>query len=97
MIHGECVFSQHKFVVAVFYFYVRAIRDKQAKITRTKWWKLNGENAEVFKERAIKEDTWKVEDDANNVWDKMTTCICKVASEVCGATIGSGGEVKDTW
>jgi hypothetical protein len=51
----------------------------------------------VFKERAIKEDTWKVEDDANNVWDKMTTCICKVASEVCGATIGSGGEVKDTW
>jgi hypothetical protein len=45
MIHGECVVSQHKFVVAVFYFYVRAIRDKQAKIARTKWWKLNGENA----------------------------------------------------
>jgi hypothetical protein len=56
VIHGECVASQHKLVVEVFRFYVRARRDKQAKIARTKWWKLKGEKAEVFMERTIKED-----------------------------------------
>jgi hypothetical protein len=28
--------------------------DKQAKITRTKWWKLKEETSKVFKERTIK-------------------------------------------
>jgi hypothetical protein len=37
MIRGECVVSQHKFVVAVFRFQLRDRRDKQAKIVRTKW------------------------------------------------------------
>ena len=31
------------------------------------------------------------------MWEKMTTNIRKVASEVCGVTKGSGGEAKDTW
>ena len=39
----------------------------------------------------------KEEDDINNMWEKMSTNIRKVASEVCGVTKGSGGEAKDTW
>ena len=31
------------------------------------------------------------------MWEKMTTNIQKVASEVCGVTKGSGDEAKDTW
>ena len=97
VIPGECVVSQHKLLVADFRFQVRARRDKQAKIERTKWWKLKGETSEVFRERVIKEGSWKEEDDINNMWDKMATNIRKVASEVCGVTKGSGGEAKDTW
>ena len=74
-----------------------ACRDKQAKIKRTKWWKLKGETSEVFRERVIKEGSWKQEEDINNMWEKMATNIRKMASEVCGVTKGSGGEAKDTW
>ena len=34
---------------------MRARRDKQAKIERTKWWKLKEKTSEVFRERVIKE------------------------------------------
>jgi hypothetical protein len=37
VIPGECVVSQHKLLVADFRFQVRARKDKQAKIERTKW------------------------------------------------------------
>jgi hypothetical protein len=36
------------------------------------------------------------EDEANNMWEKITTYNQKVASKVCGATKGSRGEAKDT-
>jgi hypothetical protein len=42
------------------------------------------------------EGAWSEEEDANNMWVKMATCI-KVASEVFGVTKGSSGESKDTW
>jgi hypothetical protein len=91
----ECVVSQHKLVVMVFHFQLCAYSDK-AKIVRTKWWKLKEEKAKVFKEKTIKEDTWK-EEDETNMWEKITTCIRKVASEIHGATKGSRSEGKDTW
>jgi len=53
--------------------------------------------SEVFRERVIKDDSWKEKDDINNVWEKMATNIRKVSSEVCGVTKESGGEAKDTW
>ena len=70
--------------MADFHFQVRVRRDKQAKIQRIKWWKVKGETSEVFRERVIKEGSWKEEDDINNMWEKMATNIRKVASEVCG-------------
>ena len=56
VIPGECVVSQHELLVADFRFQMRARRSKQAKIARTKWWKLKGEMAEVFKGRVIVEE-----------------------------------------
>jgi hypothetical protein len=38
-----------------------------------------------------------LEEDANNMWEKMVTFIWKVALNVCGATKGSEGEAKGTW
>ena len=77
MIPGECVVSQHKLLVANFRFQVHARRDKQAKIETKKWWKLKGETLEVFRERVIKEGSWKEEEDINNMWEKMATNIRK--------------------
>ena len=82
--------------MADFRFQVRARKDKQAKIERIKWWKLKGGTSEVFRERVIKEGSWKEEEDINNIREKMATNIRKVASEVCGVTKGNGGEAKDT-
>ena len=50
----------------------------------------------VFKEKVIEEGPWKDEGDAN-MWEKMATCVRKVASEVLGVTNGSGCDSKDTW
>ena len=97
VIPGECVVSQHKLLVADFRFQVHARRDKQAKIKRTKWWKLKRETSKVFRKNVIKEGFWKKEEDINNMWEKMAINIRKVASEVCGVTKESGGEAKDTW
>jgi hypothetical protein len=91
------VVSQHKLVVVDFRFLVRACRVKQAKIARTKWWKLEREASKVFKERVIEEDPWKDEGDANNMWEKMATCIRKVVAEVLGVTKGRCCNLKDAW
>ena len=44
------------------------------------------ETSEVFRERVIKEGSWKEEEDINNMSEKMATNIRKVTSEVCGVT-----------
>ena len=31
------------------------------------------------------------------MWEKMTTCVRKVASKILGVTKGSGCDSKDTW
>jgi hypothetical protein len=61
VIPGECVVPQHKLVVVDFHFWVRTHRDKRAKIARTKWWKLRGEEAQTFKERMLGEGLGKKE------------------------------------
>lgn len=48
VIHEECVVSRYKLVVMVFRFQVHTPRDKQAKIARTKWWKVKEKMLEVF-------------------------------------------------
>jgi hypothetical protein len=70
---------------------------KQANFARMKWWKLKGETFKVFKERVIVEGVWTEEEDANNMWVKMATCIRKMTSEVFGVTKGSRCEPKYTW
>ena len=55
------------------------------------------EASKVFKEKVIEEGPWNDEGDANNMWEKMVTCVRKVASEVLGVTKGSGCEPKYTW
>jgi hypothetical protein len=53
VISDECVVTQHKFLMADFHFQVRIWRDRDTKITRTKWWKFKGDSPQVFKDRVI--------------------------------------------
>ena len=82
-------------MVVDFRFLVQARGNKQARVARTKWWKLEGDASKVFKEKVIEEGPWNDEGDVN-MWEKMATCIRKVASEVLGMTKGSGCDSKDT-
>jgi hypothetical protein len=42
-----------------------------------------------FLGKVFVEGAWSEEEDANNMWVKMATCIRKVASEVFGVTKGA--------
>jgi hypothetical protein len=96
VIPGECVVTQHKLLVADFYFQVCVRRDRGMKIMRTRWWKLKGDVSQVFKNRVIAERSWNKCEDADNMWKKMATHIQKVAIEVFGVTKGNKRELKDT-
>ena len=84
-------------MVADFRFRVRVHRDKRGKIMRTKWWKIRGKAAQMFKERMLREGPWEEGEDANDMWLKMATCVQKVVSEVIGVSRGGKQEGKDTW
>jgi hypothetical protein len=77
VIPGQCVVTQHKLLVADFYFQVCVRRDRDIKITRTMWWKLKGDVSQVFKNRVIAEGSWNEGEDADNMWKKMATHIRK--------------------
>jgi hypothetical protein len=51
VIPSECVVAQHKFAVADFHFHPHVMRDKGAKIIRTKWCELKEEAQQTFRER----------------------------------------------
>jgi hypothetical protein len=97
VIPREYVVPQHKLVVADFSFQVRVVRDKRAEIARTRWWKLRGVEAQVFKDRMLGEGPWEEGEDANVMWLKMATCVRKMAAEVFGVSRGGKQEAKDTW
>ena len=52
--------------------------------------------AHAFKERVIAKGPTEEGGDADNIWMKMVTCICKAVSQEFGVFRGSGSEIKDT-
>jgi hypothetical protein len=97
VIPNECVVTHHNILVVDFRFQVRVRRDRGTKITRMKWWKLKGDASQVFKDRIIAERRWNAGEDADSIWDEMSTHIWKVAIEVFGVTRENKFEPKDTW
>jgi hypothetical protein len=75
VIPGESVVPQHNLVVADFRFWISTHRVKQAKIVRTKWWKLKGQTSKVFRERVFVEGACSEEEDANIMWVKMAPAL----------------------
>jgi hypothetical protein len=50
----------------------------------------------VFNDKIIIEGLWNTGNDADNVWNEMSTHIQKVTIEVFGVTRGNKYEPKDT-
>jgi hypothetical protein len=51
----------------------------------------------VFKDRVITEGLWNVGEDADSIWNEMSTHIQNMTIEVFGVTRGNKCECKDTW
>jgi hypothetical protein len=96
IIPSECIVTQHKLLMADFCFQVCVRRDRGMKITRTRWWKLKGEDSQVFNNIVIAEGSWNEGEDADNMWKVMATHIRKVAIEVFGVTRENKRVPKDT-
>jgi hypothetical protein len=82
VILGECVVTQHKLLVAYFCFQVCVWRDRDTKITKTKWWKLKGDASQVFKDKVITDGLWNTGKDADSMWNEKSTHIWNVTIEV---------------
>jgi hypothetical protein len=90
VISSECVVSQHKLVAAVFIFRCVPIGINKPRLrnkVETKKGDIKSLQRKGHSKRAL---------GRKKIWEKMATCIRKVASEVRGATKGSGDEAKDT-
>jgi hypothetical protein len=97
VIPGECVVTQHKILVADFYFQVCVRRDRCMKITRTGWWKFKWDISQVLKNIVIAEGSWNECEDADNMWKEIATHIWKVSMKVFGVTRENKREHGDTW
>jgi len=62
-----------------------AIRRKgKVGVYKVKWWSLNGENARKLSEKIKREGKWKLDGDADRIWEEMADCIRRSAREVLG-------------
>jgi hypothetical protein len=46
--------SQHKLVVANFFFWVHIQRSKRIQVPKMKWWKFKEEAAKTFKKKSLR-------------------------------------------
>jgi hypothetical protein len=93
------VCGKHKLVVADFRFKIRLQRNKHNKVTRTKWWKLKGDVAQTFKERASEEfglsqgnrrevkDTWWWNEDVQKAIKEKKDCYKRLHHDKCADNI----------
>jgi Reverse transcriptase (RNA-dependent DNA polymerase) len=97
VIPGECVATQHKLVVLDIRIKKSVRRKIGVRDSRTRWWNLKGENLSRFKDKIIGEGPWQTDEGVQVMWNKMSSCIQRVAKEVLGESRGNGPPTKETW
>ena len=50
----------------------------------------------MFVNRVVHEADWKAQDDPNTTWNKIASCIKRVAEDVLGESQGGAPPCKDT-
>ena len=98
VIPGESAVTQHRVLVLDFR-QSRVLRKKKTQgEPRIKWWKLQGENQQLFVDRLVKEDVWSssMDEGVDLMWGKMEKTIKTIAKEVFGESTGNLPPHKDT-
>jgi len=70
---------------------------RTVEVYKIKWWNPTGENVATLSEKIKTEGKWRLEGDANKIWEGMAECIRKSAREVLGVSRGGNGRMKGAW
>ena len=62
-----------------------------------KWWNLTGEKVTKLYKKIKTKGKWRLEGDANTMWEDMAECIRRSAKEVLGVSKGRSGRMKGVW
>jgi len=83
VVSGESVVTKYRLLILNVQIR-RRFRTIQRKLDlKIKWWRLKKGNR-VFIDRVVHEADWKDQDDPNTTWNKITSCIKRVAKDVLG-------------
>ncbi|KAL5146984.1 Craniofacial development protein 2 [Glycine soja] len=97
VIPGESLTTQHRVLVMDVRIRDRAKRRSPMVAPRIKWWHLKGEKQGIFQQKIWEGWCGQSQGSANDMWNKMSQEIIKVAKETLGESRGFGPRGKESW
>ncbi|KAH1262515.1 Craniofacial development protein 2 [Glycine max] len=97
VIPGESLTTQHRVLVMDVRIRDRAKRRSHLVAPRIKWWHLKGEKQGIFQQKIWEGWCGQSQGSANDMWNKMSQEIIKVAKETLGESRGFGPRGKESW
>ncbi|KAL5153310.1 Craniofacial development protein 2 [Glycine soja] len=97
VIPGESLTTQHRVLVMNVRIRDRAKRRSPMVAPRIKWWHLKGEKQGIFQQKIWEGWCGQSQGSANDMWNKMSQEIIKVAKETLGESRGFGPRGKESW
>ncbi|KAH1233397.1 Craniofacial development protein 2 [Glycine max] len=97
VIPGESLTTQHRVLVMDVRIRDRAKRRSPMVAPRIKWWHLKGEKQGIFQQKIWEGWCGQSQGSANDMWNKMSQEIIKVAKETLGESRGFGPRDKESW
>ncbi|KAH1254392.1 Craniofacial development protein 2 [Glycine max] len=97
VIPGESLTTQHRVLVMDVRIRDRAKRSSPLVAPRIKWWHLKGEKQGIFQQKIWEGWCGQSQGSANDMWNKMSQEIIKVAKETLGESRGFGPRGKESW
>ena len=93
---SESVVTQHRLLVLDVRIRMRFRKIKCKSDPKVKWWRLKESNQGVFVDRVVHETDWKFQDDPSITWNKIASCIKRIAKDVLGESWGGAPPCKGT-
>ncbi|KAL5134814.1 Craniofacial development protein 2 [Glycine soja] len=97
VIPGESLTTQHRVLVMDVRTRDRAKRRSPMVAPRIKWWHLKGEKQGIFQQKIWEGWCGQSQGSANDMWNKTSQEIIKVAKETLGESRGFGPRGKESW
>ncbi|KAL5145603.1 Craniofacial development protein 2 [Glycine soja] len=97
VIPEESLTTQHIVLVMDVRIRDRAKRRSPMIAPRIKWWHLKGEKQGIFQQKIWEGWCGQSQGSANDMWNKMSQEIIKVAKETLGESRGFGPRGKESW